>query len=88
MNNMFKKALYEWVYEKIKSDPKNFGGDNSNALIMKEYSIEFYNGKSISNLNKEFFSILSTVSRIKNKLLERNPQFDFRNKHTPKRKKL
>ena len=88
MDNMFKKKLFEWTYDTVKSNPKKFGGDGSNSLIMQEYSRQFYNGEIVSNLNKGFFSILSTVSRIKNKLLENNPQFDFREKDKRKKKKI
>ena len=87
MDNMIKKALYEWTYNTIKKDPKKFGGDNSNALIMQEYTIQNYSNEMVSNLSKSYFSILSTISRIKNKLLKANPQFDYRTKYKPKSKK-
>ena len=43
MDNFFKNQLYKWTYEKIKSNPKKFGGDFSNSLIMYEYLKEFNN---------------------------------------------
>lgn len=87
MDNFFRKQLYVWVYDKIKSNPKKFGGDFSNSLIMYEYLIEFYADENISQLEPKIMSILSTVSRIKNKLLKKNPHFDFRTKYKPKESK-
>jgi len=85
MEKYLKKQLYVWCYDKIKSNPKKFGGDFSNSAIMYEYLIEFYPDYSIVQLQQEVMSVLSTVSRIKNKLLVKNPQFDYRTLH--KRKK-
>lgn len=42
MDKYFKSQLYVWVYEKVKSDPHKFGGDNGNAYIMHEYIIEHF----------------------------------------------
>lgn len=86
MDRFLKKQLYNWTYNKIASDPKKFGGDFSNAFIMYEYLIEFYGNANISELEPQLMSILSTVSRIKNKLLEKNPQFDYRTKFSSKAK--
>jgi len=83
MDNFFKKQLYVWVYDKIKSNPKKFGGDYSNPFITHEYLIEFYADSKISQLEPQVMSILSTVSRIKNKLLRENPHLDFRIKNKP-----
>ncbi|WP_421715740.1 hypothetical protein [Arcobacter arenosus] len=87
MDKFLKKQLYVWVYDKIKSNPKKFGGDFSNSLIMYEYLKEFYQGHTVEELEHQLMSILSTVSRIKNKLLEKNPHFDFRTKYRPKKRK-
>ena len=70
MDKIFRKQLYKWVYDKIKSNPKKFGGDYSNSLIMLEYLKEFYSDFSVHELEPQLMSILSTISRIKNKLLE------------------
>lgn len=86
MDNFLKKQLYVWVYDKIKSNPKKFGGDFSNSLIMYEYLTEFYQGQTIEELEPQLMSVLSTVSRIKNKLLEKNPHFDFRTKYRAKKR--
>ena len=88
MDNFLKNQLYRWTYEKIKSNPKKFGGDFSNSLIMYEYLKEFYSDFSVYELEPQLMSILSTISRIKNKLLEKNPHFDFRIKYKSKKKKI
>ncbi|QNM88955.1 hypothetical protein [Aliarcobacter cryaerophilus] len=85
MDNFFKKQLYVWTYEKIKSNPKKFGGDFSNSLIMHEYIKEFYGDCIVAELEPQLMSILSTISRIKNKLLEKNPHLDFRIKYKSKK---
>ncbi len=88
MDNFLQNQLYRWTYEKIKSNPKKFGGDFSNSLIMYEYLKDFYNDFTVYELEPQLMSILSTVSRIKNKLLEKNPHFDFRVKFRSKIKKI
>lgn len=87
MDNFLKKQLYVWVYDKIKSNPKKFGGDFSNSLIMYEYLTDFYSDFGVAELEPQLMSILSTISRIKNKLLVKNPHFDFRTKHKAKKKR-
>lgn len=84
MDNFFKNQLYRWTYDKIKSDPKKFGGDFSNALIQIEYAKEFYDGM-VDTIIK--IKTLVSVSRIKNKLLADNPDLDNRVKHKPKKRK-
>ncbi|HKM18687.1 MAG TPA: hypothetical protein VJY14_01355 [Aliarcobacter sp.] len=86
MDNFFKNQLYIWTYEKIKSNPKKFGGDYGNSLIMYEYTISFYSESGVAELEPQLFSIISTVSRIRNKILEKNPQFDKRTKYKRKKK--
>lgn len=85
MDNFFKKQLYRWTYDKIKSNPKKFGGDFSNPLIMYEYLKEFYANESVLQLEPQLMSILSTISRIKNKILRKNPHLDYRTKYKPKK---
>ena len=53
MDNFFKNQLYIWTYEKIKSNPKKFGGDFSNSLIMYEYLKEFYNDFAVFAVKPE-----------------------------------
>ncbi|MCK9545108.1 MAG: hypothetical protein M0Q25_00210 [Sulfurospirillaceae bacterium] len=85
MDNFFKNQLYRWTYDKIKSEPKKFGGDFSNSLIMYEYLKEFYADDKVMQLEPQLMSILSTISRIKNKLLKKNPDLDYRTKYKPKK---
>jgi len=87
MDNNLKKQLNAWTYNKIKGNPKKFGGDFSNSLIMHEYLIEFYANEKVVQLEPQLMSILSTVSRIKNKLLKKNPNFDYRTKFKVKAEK-
>jgi len=87
MDKFLKNQLYKWTYDKINSNPKKFGGDFSNYLIMYEYLLEFYADDNVSQLEPQLMSILSTVSRIKNKLLEKNPHLDYRIKNKRKRGK-
>ncbi len=84
MDNFLKNQLYRWTYEKIKSNPKKFGGDSCNALLMQKYIQEVYN----IFLPLEAFVTITTVSRIKSDLLLENPHFDFRVKHKSKKRKL
>ncbi|RXJ77404.1 hypothetical protein CRU86_05735 [Aliarcobacter skirrowii] len=86
MDNFFKNQLYRWTYEKIKSNPKKFGGDFGNSLIMYEYTISFYSEFGVAELEPQLFSIISTVSRIRNKVLEKNPHFDYRIKYKTQNK--
>lgn len=86
MDKYLKKQLYVWTFDKIKDNPKKFGGDNSNASIMHEYMNEFYSDSHVMQLETGLFSVLSTVSRIKNQLLEDNPKFDCRTRYKSKKK--
>ena len=86
MDNFFKNQLYIWTYEKIKSNPKKFGGDYGNSLIMYEYTISFYSDFGVVELEPQLFSIISIVSRIRNKILEKNPHLDFRIKYKSQKK--
>ncbi len=88
MSKFLRNQIYVWAYEKIKSNPKVYGGDKSNPLIMKAYVQEFHNGEKAEQLADIVFSILSTVSRVKNDLLSKNPQFDLRVKNKGKKKKI
>jgi hypothetical protein len=83
MDNFFKKQLYVWTYEKIKSNPNKFGADGCNALLMKTYFKEVHG----VDLPESAFSTISTVSRIKSDLLLKNPQYDKRVKDRPKKRK-
>jgi hypothetical protein len=51
---------------------------------MYEYLLDFYSDYSVVELEPQLFSIISTVSRIRNKILEKNPHLDFRIKYKKK----
>lgn len=87
MDNFLKNQLYVWTYEKIKSNPKKFGGDSGNSSIMYEYLLDFYSDYSVVELEPQLFSIISTVSRIRNKILEKNPHFVYRTKYNNSNKR-
>ena len=87
MDNFLKNQLYRWTYEKIKNNPKKFGGDFGNHLIMYEYLKEFYNDFAVYELEPQLFSVISTVSRIRNKILEKNHHLDKRIKYKSNIKK-
>lgn len=86
MDNFLRNQLYKWTYDKLKSNPKKYGGDFGNAEIMHTFLLEFFGNKIVASLEVHNFSILSSVSRIRNKLLEQNPQFDMRIKYKRKKK--
>ncbi len=70
--------MNEWIMEKIRSNPKRFGGFSSNPLIMLEFLKEFYPDATVAELTPQHMSKLSTISRTKNKLLKKNPKLDKR----------
>ncbi len=78
--------LMQWTKKKIKSNPYKYGGDIGNPSIIKEYLMETNPGVEIEDLTIEAISESVAVSRIKNQFLEKNPQYDFREKYKPKRK--
>lgn len=86
MDKFFHTQLETWVLNKIKSNPKKFGGDFSNQLIMMEYLKEFYSSYYIYELTPDLMSILTTVSRIKNKILNKYSHLDYRVKYKKKNK--
>lgn len=88
MDNFLKHQLYTWIYQTIQNSPQIFGGDNSNALITYEYVKEFHYHNGSFQLSPYVMSIISTVSRQKNKLLKEYPEYDFRRKYKPKKDKL
>ena len=86
-NTMSKYILKAWTLNKIKENPKLFGGDNGNPAIIKEYLIELYRDKRVENLEQEDISQSVAVSRIKNKILEIYPEYDYRERNKPKCKR-
>ncbi len=76
-----KKLLTIWTLNKLESDPKLFGGDNGNSAIMLHYLSEMQEDDKISNVPLNTMSNAVSVSRIKNELLKKYPQYDFRVKN-------
>lgn len=81
MDNFVQNQLYRWTYDKIKSNPKYYGGDVGNPAIILTY-LEEMKYLSISTVRHSV-----AVSRIRNKLLEKFPQYDNREKYKPKSRK-
>lgn len=88
MDNFFRNQLYKWTYSKIKSNPKKFGGDDGNAYIMHEFITEHYGDNIVLSLHISNFKLISSISRIRNLILLKNPQFDMRIKFKPKKKSV
>lgn len=84
MDNFFKNQLYRWTYDKLKEKPEVFGSDGCNALYMHTYLKEYFNIKVPIHAIK----VITTISRIKSRILLENPQWDSRVKDRPKKKKL
>jgi len=82
-----KIELKEWTEKKIRSNPKILGSDNGNTAIIKDYLVDVHKGTMVENLSEEAIKAVVSVSRWRNKLLENNPQFDFRIKNKPKAKR-
>ena len=87
MDKQFKKQLYVWVYDKIKENTEKFGGDAGNRSIMHKYLQEFHSESRVCELEPRQMSILSTVSRIRNEILKKNPQFDCRVKYCSRKQR-
>ncbi len=77
--------IREWVLIQLKENPDLYGGDKGNPSIMRAYLIGKEKGKKVEDLTDVVFSRLSTVSRIKNQLLEVYPEYDYRTDKVKKR---
>jgi len=84
--NIDSDLLYQWTYEKIKSNPKLFGGDKGNPAIILEYLQEMNFDKKINDVSLNSVSNSVWVSRAKNLILEEHQELDFRKRHRPKKK--
>lgn len=87
MDKFTKKQFHTWINGKIKFNPKVYGGDKSNPLIMKAYIQEFHYGEKAEQLADIVYSMLSTISRAKNKILKEHPEFDYRVRFAPKKRR-
>lgn len=77
----------QWTLTKIEENPKLYGSDKGNPAIIKVYLIELHGGTKVEDLTYEAISQSVAVSRMRNKLLEVYPEYDFRDKYKPKHKK-
>ena len=77
----------QWTLSKLEENPKLFGGDNGNPAIIKAYLTESHKGTRVEDLTHEAISQSVGVSRIRNKLLEVYPEYDYREKYKPKHKR-
>jgi len=75
---MTTNIIREWVLNKLKENPDLYGGDRGNPAIMRAYLVGEKKGKKVEDLTDAMFSKLSTVSRIKNLLLEVYREYDKR----------
>jgi len=84
---MKQNIFYTWTLEKIEANPKLFGGDNGNPAIIGEYLKELHGNTKAGDLTLGAISQSVAVSRDRNKILEKYPQYDYRVKHKPKKRK-
>ena len=75
---MTTQVIREWTLKKLEENPKLYGGDRGNPAIMRAYLIGEKKGQKVEDLTDAMFSKLSTVSRIKNLLLEVYKEYDNR----------
>lgn len=84
---LIESSIIEWTLNKLKSNPKLYGGDNGNNEIILAYLKETNPFATIVSLTTESIAHSVAVSRCKNKLLEQYPEYDFRVRNKPKVKK-
>ena len=77
----------QWTLNKIEEKPKLYGGDKGNPAIIHTYLAELHTGTKVEDLTYEEISQSVAVSRMRNKLLEVYPEYDFREKYKPKNKR-
>lgn len=77
----------QWTLKKIEDNPKLYGGDSGNPAIIHVYLSELHGGTKVEDLTHEAISQSVAISRMRNKLLEVYPEYDFREKYKPKRKR-
>lgn len=82
-----KETITQWTLRKLESNPELYGGDNGNNEIILAYIKETHTFGFVNSLTVETIAHSVAVSRCKNKLLELHPEFDYRIKNKPKKKK-
>jgi len=75
---MTTQIIREWTLKKLKENPELYGGNRGNSAIMRAYLVGEKKGQKVEDLTDAMFSKLSTVSRIKNLLLEVYKEYDNR----------
>lgn len=87
MDKFFRHQLYHWTLNKIKANPQKFGADNGNSLITLEYLQELYPKHLVNRLDYRIMKAVSTVSRLRNKILLKHIYLDYRKKYKSKKRK-
>ena len=77
----------QWTLEQIEDNPKLYGGDNGNPAIIKRYLTVMHGQTRAEDLTLGAISQSVAVSRMRNKILEQHPEYDFRVVHKPKPRK-
>ena len=77
----------QWTLKKLEENPKLYGGDRGNPAIIHAYLAELHTGTKVEDVTFEAHSQSVAVSRMRNKLLEVYPEYDFREKYKPKSKR-
>lgn len=83
MDKFTHKKINDWIYSKLEENPNKFGADDCNALFIHSYVYEHYG----IYLPIPLCKAISTVSRKKSKILLDNPQWDYRKRDRPKKRK-
>ena len=73
--------LVEWTLDTIKDNPTLHGSDEGNSTIMLHYLTEVSDGALVSSLTIDMISSAVSVSRLKNALLLKHPELDYRVKN-------
>lgn len=76
--------LAAWTLDTIKDNPQRYGGDDGNPAIILQYLREASPSDSITLMTLETVSNAVTVSRLKNQLLLKYPEYDHRVKNQSK----
>ena len=87
MDKHTKELIWKWTTETIEKDPAVYGGDTSNPEIMRKFASDHFGESKVSQLPTLVFSMFSSVSREKNKVLKARPELDFRVRFAPKSKR-
>lgn len=87
MDKHTKELIWKWTTETIEKEPSIYGGDMSNPEIMRKFASDHFGESKVSQLPTLAFSMFSSVSREKNKVLKARPELDCRVRFAPKSKR-